>query len=132
MGARALHRTTIEAHRGHSTDDLNETATGHRQAQANEVRGQAKTIANGLDPPTRRNRVSRTKEFGHMGTTLGSSRKDLDLDDPERGLQEALVTGANGPQKTRRNLSIGANGPRVMEIDHPAVLSTEVLALHAM
>jgi hypothetical protein len=122
----------IEARRDHSTNDLSEMVTALRQARANEVRGQAKMTANGMDLPTRRNRVSRTKEFGHMGITLGSSRRVRDQNDPETDLQEGLVTGANGPQETRRNLSIGALDPRVMETDHPAVLSTEVLALLAM
>jgi hypothetical protein len=106
--------------------------TALRQARANEVHGQARMIANDLDLPTRRNRVSKTKEFGHMGTTLGSSRRARDQNDPETDLQEALVTRANGRQETRQNLSIGARDPRVMETDHPAVLSTEVLALHVM
>ena len=67
-----------------------------------------------------------------MGITLGSSRRVRDQNDPETGLQEALVTGASGRQETRQNLSIGALDPRVMETDHPAVLSTEVPALHVM
>jgi hypothetical protein len=62
-----------------------------------------------------------------METALGSSRRDLDQDDPETGLQEVLVTGMNGLRETRRNLSIGApdlTGTR-------ALPSTTILGLHA-
>jgi hypothetical protein len=86
MGALALHETMIEARCSHSKNGRSEMVIGHRQAQANKVRGQVKMIGNRQDLPMRRNRVSRTKEFGHMGTTLGSSPRVLDREDPETGL----------------------------------------------
>jgi hypothetical protein len=79
----------------------------------------------------RRNRVSRTKEFGHTGIALDSSRRDPDQDDPETGLQEALVTGVSGLQEIRRSLLTGALDLHAMETEIPAVLSTEMLALPA-
>jgi hypothetical protein len=84
--ALALHETMIGAHHGHLTDNLRETVTGHRQALAKEVRGQAKMIGNRQDLPMRRNRVSRMKECGHTEIALDSSQKDPDQDDPETGL----------------------------------------------
>ena len=73
----------IEAHRNHSTNDLSEMVTGHRQAQAKEARGQAKMIGNHLDLPMRGKHVLRMKEFEHMEITLGSSRREPDQDDLE-------------------------------------------------
>lgn len=83
IGVLTLHETMTEAHRNHSTNDLSEMVTGLRQAQAREVRGQAKMIESRLDLPMRRKHVSRTKEFEHMEITLGSSRREPDQDDPE-------------------------------------------------
>jgi hypothetical protein len=112
-------------------NDLSEMGTGNRQTQAKEVRGRAKTREHHPDLHIRRNRVSRTKEFGHMETALGSSPRALDQDDPETDLHKALVIGVNGLHETRRVLSIGAFDPHVMVTEIPTPPPIETLALHA-
>jgi hypothetical protein len=72
------------------------------------------------------------KEFGHMGTILGSFPRDLDRDDPETDLRKALMTGANGPQETRQILSTGAHDLPVIATETPALLSIGAQDLHVM
>lgn len=131
-GSLVLRETTTEDHRNHSTNDRSEMGTGDLQAQANEVRGQAKMTVNRPVPPMKRNRVSRTKGFGHMGTALAFSRKGADRSDPETDLQEAPATGVQGLQETRWALSIVAHDRHVAEtgIRPPPLIGPP--ALHAM
>jgi hypothetical protein len=108
IGPLALHEITTEFHHNHSANDRSEMGTGSRQAQANEVHGQAKMMVNHRDLPTTRKRDSRTKEFGRTGITGVFSRRQTEQHDLVTDPQVVL-------QETQRVLSTGALDRSVAE-----------------